>query len=92
MKKLTAFLPLLATALLVLCPTSRALDSAATPAPAAAVKAEPSLEQRVADLENMVNNAPRGSDAPAAVVSSKISGPAPGHNAWMMSPPRWCSS
>src|SRR4029453_8110627 len=44
----------------------------------------PSLEQRVADLEAYVNNSARGSDAPNAPVASNIVGPAPAHNAWMM--------
>src|SRR5262249_25741499 len=38
----------------------------------------PSLEQRVADLEAYVNNAAR------AGASSNIAGPGPGHNGWMM--------
>jgi Amt family ammonium transporter len=40
---------------------------------------EPTLEQRVADLEAYVNN---GSRTPG--VDSKVAGPGPGHNAWMM--------
>jgi ammonium transporter, Amt family len=44
----------------------------------------PSLEQRVADLEAYVNNSARGSDSGAAKNGSNISGPGPGHNAWMM--------
>ena len=44
----------------------------------------PSLEQRVADLEAYVNNAARGADAANAHIGSNISGPGPGHNAWMM--------
>jgi Amt family ammonium transporter len=51
-------------------------------APAAAVAAsapEPTLEQRVADLEAYVNNSSR-----TANVSSHVAGPGPGHNAWMM--------
>jgi Amt family ammonium transporter len=39
----------------------------------------PSLEQRVADLEAYVNN---GARTPG--VASRVSGPGPGHNAWMM--------
>jgi ammonium transporter, Amt family len=39
---------------------------------------EPTLDQRVADLEAYVNNGARV--APA----SKVPGPGPGHNAWMM--------
>ena len=45
----------------------------ATPPP------EPSLEQRIADLEAYVNNTARTPD-----VASKIPGPGPGHNAWQM--------
>jgi Amt family ammonium transporter len=44
--------------------------------------AAPSLEQRVADLEAYVNNSARAADA--AHVASNVSGPGPGHNAWMM--------
>ncbi|HEX5034487.1 MAG TPA: ammonium transporter [bacterium] len=60
---------------------------AAAPAPAAATgsaKSEPSLEQRIADLEAYVNNGARGSDAPDSTVTSKVGGAGPGHNAWMM--------
>lgn len=48
------------------------------------VKQEPSLEERVGDLEAYVNNAGRASDAADANVSSKVGGAGPGHNAWMM--------
>ena len=47
-------------------------------------KAEPSVEQRVADLEAYVNNVARGADAADATVSSMIPGAGPGHNGWMM--------
>jgi len=40
---------------------------------------EPTLEQRVADLEAYVNNTERTPD-----VASHIPGPGPGHNAWQM--------
>ena len=40
---------------------------------------EPSVEQRLADLEAYVNNGNR-----TANVAGKIGGPGPGHNAWMM--------
>jgi Amt family ammonium transporter len=46
---------------------------------AEAVRPEPSLEQRVSDLEAYVNNADR-----TAGVASRVPGPGPGHNAWMM--------
>ncbi len=39
----------------------------------------PTLEQRVADLEAYVNNGARTPD-----VDSRVAGPGPGHNAWMM--------
>jgi len=41
--------------------------------------ADPTLEQRVADLEAYVNNGPRTPN-----VASRVAGPGPGHNAWMM--------
>jgi len=41
--------------------------------------AEPTVEQRIADLEAYVNNTARTPD-----VASKIAGPGPGHNAWQM--------
>ncbi len=58
----------------------------APPAPAAtgSAKSEPSLEQRVADLEAYVNNGARGADAADSTVTSKVGGAGPGHNAWMM--------
>ncbi|HEX2734176.1 MAG TPA: ammonium transporter [Polyangiaceae bacterium] len=52
------------------------------PAPAASAAADakaPSLEDRVADLEAYVNNGVRTPDK-----DSKIAGPGPGHNGWMM--------
>ncbi len=47
-------------------------------------KAEPTLEQRVNDLEAYVNNGGRGSDQADATVGSKVGGAGPGHNGWMM--------
>jgi len=46
---------------------------------AEATPAEPTVEQRIADLEAYVNNGARTPD-----VASKIAGPGPGHNAWQM--------
>lgn len=46
--------------------------------------AEPTLEQRVADIEAYVGNGARGADAADAKVSSKIAVPGPGHNGFMM--------
>jgi Amt family ammonium transporter len=45
----------------------------------AAPAAEPTMEQRIADLEAYVNNGARTPD-----VASKIAVPGPGHNAWQM--------
>src|SRR5713101_408298 len=57
----------------------------AADAPAAPAKKDPSLEQRVADLEAYVSNGSRGSDAENAKITSKLDGtPGPGHNAWQM--------
>jgi Amt family ammonium transporter len=44
-----------------------------------ALAADPTVEQRLADLEAYVNNGTRTAD-----VAGKIAGPGPGHNAWMM--------
>ncbi|MDB6121101.1 MAG: ammonium transporter [Pedosphaera sp.] len=55
----------------------------ATPAPAAPALKDPSVEQRIADLEAYVNNGARACVADTNV-SSKISGAGPGHNGWMM--------
>src|SRR5437763_1673216 len=44
----------------------------------------PSLEQRVSDLEAYMNNSARGADGANATTPSNISGPGPGHNAWLM--------
>jgi Amt family ammonium transporter len=52
---------------------------AAPPAPAAALVNE-SYEKRLADLEAYVNNGARVSDAE----TTKVGGPGPGHNAWLM--------
>ncbi len=66
-------------------PAAPAAPAAAAPAEAApAAKADPNLEQRIADLEAYVNNGARGSDAADAKITSKIGGAGPGHNGWMM--------
>src|SRR5262245_61382742 len=84
-----------ALACLAWSPNLRATDEAASPdttdapaAPAAAApakKADPDINQRMADVEAYIGNGARGSDAADAKVSSKLDGvPGPGHNAWMM--------
>jgi len=45
--------------------------------------ADPSVEERLADLEAYVNNGARAT-AGNTNYSSKIAGPGPGHNAWQM--------
>ena len=47
-------------------------------------KADPDINQRVADLEAYINNVSRGADAADAKVKSNVSVAGPGHNAWMM--------
>ena len=54
---------------------SQAVVRAATPP----VSAQPTIEQRLADVEAYINN---GNRTPNVV--SKVAGPGPGHNAWMM--------
>src|SRR6266702_912834 len=61
--------------------SARAADAPAAP-PA---KKDPSIEERVADLEAYVSNGSRGSEAENAKITSKLDGtPGPGHNAWQM--------
>jgi ammonium transporter, Amt family len=45
---------------------------------------DPTLEQRVADLEAYLNNVGRVADTPTNGVKSNVGGAGPGHNAWMM--------
>jgi ammonium transporter, Amt family len=88
MKRFTT-LCLVSVGLLTLNP--RGLEAGGVPAPK---RANPSLEQRVADLEAYVNNGARGADG-SKTVSSKLGSydenansftpaPGPGHNAWQM--------
>jgi Amt family ammonium transporter len=67
-------------------PEPAAATAPAEPAPAApaagaaaATPADPTLEQRIADIEAYMNNGARTPD-----VASKVPGPGPGHNAWQM--------
>lgn len=77
-------LPFVAAALLLIgSSTLTAQEAAPAPAPAAAeapAPAEPSVEQRLADIEAYMNNGARVTEAGA----SKVAGPGPGHNAWQM--------
>lgn len=68
------FFPRLITGLFV-----AALALNLTAAAGAGALQEPTIEQRLADLEACVNNEARTAD-----VASKINGAGPGHNAWMM--------
>jgi ammonium transporter, Amt family len=70
--------PLLAACLALAVSVSlfaQAAAPAATPPP----PAEPTLEQRVADIEAYMNNGAR-----TANVASKVAAAGPGHNGWMM--------
>jgi Amt family ammonium transporter len=71
MKKL--FLSLSLFAVLFSMPAVRAADAPAPP--------ERSVQERIEDLEAYVNNGARNGSTNAP---SKIAGPGPGHNAWMM--------
>jgi Amt family ammonium transporter len=91
MKKLIALTSLMA-GLLLAGANLRAADApaaapaaatAAAAAPAAPALKDPSLEQRIADLEAYVNTGARSCVA-STNISSKVPGPGPGHNAWMM--------
>ncbi len=74
MKKLFFALTLIAALMGVT--TLRAAD-----APAAAAPPERSVTERIEDLEAYVNNGARNGNTNAP---SKIAGPGPGHNGWMM--------
>ncbi len=76
-----ALLPLLAgwATLSAQTPAPATPPAAPAAATAPATPAEPTVEQRIADLEAYVNNTARTPD-----VASKIPGPGPGHNAWQM--------
>src|SRR5436305_11395213 len=69
---------LFAVAVAICSPLLAQTESASPPA------SSPLLEQRVSDLEDYVNNSARGADATNPQAGSNISGPGPGHNAWLM--------
>jgi len=69
---------LFAVAVAICSPLLAQTESASPPA------SSPLLEQRVSDLEAYVNNSARGADATNPQAGSNISGPGPGHNAWLM--------
>ena len=73
--------PAAAAATLPAAPPAATGAAAAEPAPAAAapIPDNAELARRVADLEGYVNNI-----APSDVTTSKVPGPGPGHNGWMM--------
>ncbi|MDH4262740.1 MAG: ammonium transporter [Spirochaetia bacterium] len=66
---------ILSTILLVLSPSFK-INSV--------YSAEATIEQRVADIEAYMNNGGRVTTAANPPVASKVPGPGPGHNAWMM--------
>src|SRR5258705_5880173 len=69
-------------AAIAICSPLRAQTGASLPS--SSPTPSPSLEQRVSDLEAYRNNSARGADAVNATTLSHISGPGPGHNAWLM--------
>src|SRR6184192_3483518 len=73
---------LLFVAAVAICSPLRAQTGASPPS--SSPTPSPSLEQRVSDLEAYINNSARGADAANAAKLSNISGPGPGHNAWLM--------
>jgi len=84
-KKLRALLSLSLLVLGVAMPGLARAQSAepAPTAPAALTEASPassakSMDERIADLEAYMNNGPR------VAKESKVAGPGPGHNGWMM--------
>lgn len=68
-----------ATAAVAAADTAAAVSAAEARLAEPAATTEPTIEQRIADLEAYVNNAPRTEG-----VESKVPGPGPGHNAWLM--------
>jgi Amt family ammonium transporter len=81
-KLLPLILSLAVVAAAILLPAGPAAADAGDTAVAAEVSAGPStaaLEQRIQDLEAYVNNGARVEDS-----SSKVTGPGPGHNGFMM--------
>jgi Amt family ammonium transporter len=86
MKKLFFHLTLMAITLAGVT-TARAQAAAATNAPAgaaAAKLADPTVEQRVADLEQYFQNLGVGASGDTKWASKIANVPGPGHNAWMM--------
>jgi Amt family ammonium transporter len=53
-------------------------------APSASGPKDPTLEQRVADLEAYLNNTGRQADTPTNQVKTNVGGAGPGHNGWLM--------
>jgi Amt family ammonium transporter len=60
---------------------NRSLRAADAPAP---TPKDPTIEQRIGDLEAYINNVGRAADTATNNVKSNISGSGPGHNAWQM--------
>src|SRR5213595_1432174 len=71
-------------AAIAICLPLRAQTGITPARPSSSPTPSPSLEQRVSDLEAYMNNSARGADAANATTRSNISGPGPGHNAWLM--------
>jgi len=83
MKNLVLSLTIVCAILMHAVPSfAQSTPRAEAPAPAPALK-DPTIEQRLSDLEAYINNGARV-NAAVTNVSTKIGGPGPGHNAWQM--------
>jgi len=84
MKKLILSLTLFS----LLAATAQPLLAQAPPTAAPAAEApkpkDPSLDERVADIEAYMNNVARPTTGNTNGIVSKVAGPGPGHNAWQM--------
>ena len=83
MKKFLASLSLIATLVLAVADVSAADQTASPAATSAPALKDPTLEQRIADLEAYINNGARVNVANTNI-ATKVPGPGPGHNAFQM--------
>jgi len=79
MKKLILSLTLLGAMLLPAFAADAPAAKAEPPKPK-----DPSIEERVADLEAYINNVARATAGNTNGIVTKVAGPGPGHNAWQM--------
>jgi ammonium transporter, Amt family len=79
MKNLLLSLTIVCAMFVHVVPSFAQTPAPAAPAAAAPAPKDPTIEQRIADLEAYVNNGARTPN-----VASKVAGSGPGHNAWQM--------